>query len=227
MFQTLNTLLRARAAEAEERLVDANDKTLLAQHLRDAKAEMAAARSAAARLIARKDAEDRRAVRLDEEIKQRENQARAAMTAGQDDLAGDIADRIASLEDQRTQARASAIDLERQITSLREGIELARDRIARLGGELRQAHNADLSRKTTRLLTQTSCGSALSRAEAMAERVRENSRFRDTITGAEQALCGNENRVDLDGRIAEAGLPTPATTRRTEILTRLTIKQGD
>lgn len=227
MFQTLNTLLRARAAEAEERLVDANDKTLLAQHLRDAKAEMAAARSAAARLIARKDAEDRRAVRLDEEIEQREDQARAAMTAGQDDLAGDIADRIASLEDQRTQARASANDLQRQINSLREGIELARDRIARLGGELRQAHNADLSRKTTRLLTQTSCGSALSRAEAMAERVRENSRFRDTITGAEQALCANENRVDLDGRIAEAGLPTAATTRRTEILTRLTINQGD
>ena len=89
MFQTLGTLFRARAAEAEETLIDRNAITLLAQHLRDAKAEIGRSRAAIAGLMARETERGRGLDKLAEEILRREREAQAAMEAGEDALAAD------------------------------------------------------------------------------------------------------------------------------------------
>ena len=87
MFGTLNTLFRAKAAEAEEDLIDRNAITLLAQHLRDAKVEIARSRAAIARLMARETERDRALDALSAKILRREAEAKAALEADDEALA--------------------------------------------------------------------------------------------------------------------------------------------
>ncbi len=53
MFRTVTTLFRAGVAEADEDLQDRMAPALLAQHLRDAKGELARYRAGLAALMAR------------------------------------------------------------------------------------------------------------------------------------------------------------------------------
>ena len=51
MFSTLRTLIRASSEEADEAIKDANAPHLMAQHLRDARADLARGRGTLASLI--------------------------------------------------------------------------------------------------------------------------------------------------------------------------------
>ena len=219
MISTLRTLFRASAAEAEEALVDANGTTLLAQHLRDARRDLGQSRQACAALMARKTAEERRIEAITEEITRREQQARDAMAAGQDDLAAAMADRIVILEDQRSQANASRSDLDTRIAGLRENLSEADRRIASVAGDLRAARAGSAARSAMSAVS-PSCGpSALIQAEDMANRVRGLDQGRDDLCSAMHEL--REDPAGLDARMKDAGLGDPDQSRRKAILARL------
>ncbi|MEO1493494.1 MAG: PspA/IM30 family protein [Pseudomonadota bacterium] len=220
MFGTLRTLFRAVEAEAEEALIDANDTRLMAQHLRDAKADTMTARRTVAALLAREKAECRRIDALTTEIAQREEETRAAMEAEDEGLANVLADRIASLEDQRAAAIRARDELTTRSGRLRENLSQADRRIAALASELRAARAGKACRSAQMSLGEGLGPSALERAEALSWRVRETGeRLEDEMAAAAEMHMTEAD--DLNARMREAGLADPDTKRRDAILARL------
>jgi len=222
MLDTLRTLFRASRAETEEALIDGNAITLLAQHLRDAKADVERARRGLAALIARKAGEERQARALEDEIVRREGDARAAMNADEEALLHEIADRIAGLEDRKAQAAYARNELQQRIDALRETLREAERRMTTLTDELRLARSQALQRRTRGEIDPGVQGSALQKAEEVAERLRvSGARIDDATT----ALADMRPDADLDSRLRDAGLDSRDAARRSAILDR--IKQID
>ena len=218
MLDTLRTLFRASRAESEEALIEANAITLLAQHLRDAKVDVERARRGLAALIARKAGEERQTVALDEEIARREADARAAMAADEEALLHEIADRIAGLEDRKAQAGRARAELQRRIDALRETLQGAERRMAGLTDELRLARGQALQRRARGEIDPALQGSALKKAEEIAERLRLSG---TRIDDAHDALADMRPDADLDTRLREAGIDSRQNDRRGAILARL------
>ena len=218
MLETLRTLFRASTAEREDALIEANAIPLLAQHLRDAKVDVERARRGLAALIARKSGEERQRRALDTEIGRRENDARAAIDAGEDALLNEIADRIAGLEDRRAQAERAKEELQTRIDTLRETLAGAEYRMASLTDELRLARGQALQRRAVTAIDPRIAVNALQKAEETAARLRASGQHSDD---AAAALAEMRPDADLDSRLREAGLDTQRRDRRAAILDRL------
>ena len=141
MIATLKVLLNADSTTTEDTTIGLNDPPVLAQRLREAHADVDRSRGAYASLIARRSAEDRRAENLTAEIVRREEQARAALAAGQTVLANEVADRIIALEDRRADAQIARQDLNARISLLRQHLSVVDRRIAEIAADLRTARN--------------------------------------------------------------------------------------
>jgi len=222
MIGTLKTLFRAQAAEAEEALIDANGTTLLAQHIRDAKVNVKKGQQTCATLMARKSAEQKRLDALVTEIADREDQARAALAASQDDLAGEIADRIVALEDHKALSRAAIADLDQRIAKLRDGLSSADRRISNLAADLRMARAGEQTRATMAMIATGPETCALHKAEDMANRVRGLNECQEDICAAMDELRADP--AGLNQRVKDAGLGDPNQNRRDAILSRLSSK---
>lgn len=219
MLNTLRTLMRARAAEAEEAVIDANGTTLLAQHLRDARADVERSRHACATLMARKASEARRVEEITAEIAKREPQARAALKADNERLAAEVADRIVVLEDQRAQGTEAIEKLDGRIEKLRTSLADADRKIAHLVGELKAARSGALSRRVMGQINEPCTGSALNQAEEMAQRVRGTEAWCEDKSAALSEL--RRDPAGLDDSLSKAGHPTPDEERRKAVLARL------
>lgn len=223
MFQTLSTLFRARAAEAEEELIDRNAITLLAQHLRDAKAEIARSRAAIARLMARETERKRGLDRLGADILRREGEAKAALDAGEDALAEEIADAIMTLEDRKAAETEAMRGLAGRIEEARTRLTANERRFDDLADQLRLAREASLSRAP---VGHAPCPNALERAVETAATLKARDQRLEDLEDAYRRLDGEGPEASLDARIAAAGLDQEKAKRRDALMNRIKSK-GD
>lgn len=224
MFETLSTLFRARAAEAEEALVDRNAITLLAQHLRDAKAEIARSRAAIARLMARETERGRGLDQIAREILKRETEARAAFAAEQEDLAAEIADAIIALEDRKAAETEARQALAARIDEAKARLAVSERRFEDLADQLRMAREASLSRVPAGIAAPTAC--ALDKAVETAATLKARDQRLADLEDAYRRLDGEGPEASLDARIAAAGLDKAKEKRRDDMMKRLKSK-GD
>lgn len=219
MFQTLSTLFRARAAEAEETLIDRNAVTLLAQHLRDAKAEIARSRAAIARLMAKETERGRSLDRLSEDILKREREAKAAMEADQDDLAADLAEAILALEDRKAAEEDAQRALARRIAEARGRLAESERRFGDLTDQLRAAREASLARLPAGVTVPTA--SALDRAVETAATLKARDERLADLEDAYRRMDDEAPEPSLDARVAAAGLDKEKEARRAALMKRL------
>lgn len=134
MLKTLSTIFRATAAEAEEALFDANAIRMLEQRLREANLAFEAMKRDLAMVLAEETGEARAATAIGERLGKLEADARSALEAGHEEEALDIADRIASLEDER----AGHEEARQRCTEAAKRIRAGLDDNARLLAELKR-----------------------------------------------------------------------------------------
>lgn len=219
MFETLSTLFRARTAEAEESLIDRNATTLLAQHLRDARVEIASARAAIARLMARETEQGRAIDALSAKIELRETEVREALKKGEDTLAEDIAEAVLDLEDRREADQASRTSLAARIAEARERLQKSELRLTALTDQLRAARDASLGRSSVGITAATT--SALEKAVDTARMLKARDQRLADLDEAHRRLDGDIGAETLDARIAAAGLDQAKENRRKALLKRI------
>ncbi|MEM8596506.1 MAG: PspA/IM30 family protein [Pseudomonadota bacterium] len=224
MLRTITTLIRARTAEAGEALEAAEGPTLLAQHLRDAEADLRRGRNALARLVAEEKAERRRAEAAIAEIARREAEASAALTASEERLAEDLATRIVTLEEARDRAEKAAEATARRIETLRTRLSEGERRLKALAADLRAARAARLDLGVRRRLDDVGRpSSALAEAEALSRRLSEGTQAAEDM--ADALATPADEAADLDTRLADAGIADDRARRRAAILDRLKSNQ--
>lgn len=195
MLKTIATLFRATAAEAEEALFEANAIRLLEQRLREANTAFEGMKRDLAMVLAEETAASRAAAAAGERIVRLEGEARTALSEGRDEDALDIADRIASLEDERS----GHDECRRRCAESAKRIRAGLDDNARLLGELRRGlvtarAAAAVARSRDRAARHRLVGEdAFREARATLERVRnrqvEEQDFSDALGRVERDLA--------------------------------------
>jgi phage shock protein A len=228
MFKTVVTLLRGRAYEAEERLVDRHALSLLDQQMRDSARSVDRAKKALAIALAQDKTEARKLETVRAQISELETRAVAALQAGRDDLGQQAAENIAALEGDAAAAQRARTIFSAEIAKLERHVRSQAARLAELERGRRIARAAEAVRVARRgRLEEAPCRqSTLSEAEATLARLREQQAEICAAETALDALDAEPCAESLNETLANAGFGPPVKPRASDVLARLKEKAG-
>jgi phage shock protein A len=224
MFSTLKTLLDGAGARAEDRLKDAYAIELIEQRIREAEANLSAAKVTLASLIQRKRSEERLAQALDKRINDLTTRAKEALASNREDLAEEAARAIADMENERAARQASIETLQSRIQRLQLSVDAAHRRIVYLRQGAITARAVRYEHKSQSRLNRTLVqGTAADEAEVLIKRVV------DQDDPFEQSQILRDIERGLDGRSAaarleDAGFGDPTRSTTASVLDRLKSK---
>ena len=132
MFTTLKTLITGANARAEEAAARDVSIELITQKIREAEANLKAAKLTLASLIQRQRSEQRQVGVLEERIRDLMTRAGEALEGGREDLAQSAALAVAEMENELMVRHQTLERLETRILQLRQSVETASRRITDL-----------------------------------------------------------------------------------------------
>lgn len=224
MLATLRVLFDGANARAEDRLKDTYAVELIEQRIREAEANLSAAKVTLASLIQRKRSEQRMADTLDKRITTLTQRVTEALEAKREQLAQEGAETIAQMENERV-VRAETLDrLDTRIAQLQSSVEAAHRRIVDLkqGAITARAVRREQTIQT-RLNKTLSGASAADEAEALIKRVVDQEdpfEQGQILRDIDRSLVGES----IDDTLSDAGFGTPNKVTAMAVLNRLKSK---
>jgi len=222
IWNKLFTLGRAGAHEATAAVVDANALRILDQEIRDADAAQGKARDDMATLVARRRILEKEVAGFREQVVKYEASARAAVAKGDMDLARQVAQRIADLEQdialkepQIGDMRAAEDQLHQAVTATDRRIETLRREVevVKVNESVQKAQAAVSARGA-------GAGAALGSAADSLARIKERQAIRGEKIKAAGELEDRRTGADLDEKLRLAGI-LPRQSSADDILARL------
>lgn len=221
MFRTLKTLFDGANARAEERVRTTYSIELIDQKIREGTQGLKAAKATLAGITQRQRSEERQIAQLNLRITDLEKRAREALEAKREDLAGEAAEAIAQLENERCLRQATADKLEARAIRLQSRVEAVNRRILDLRQGAIAARAARAEAGIHRGLTTTLAGQdSLSEAEELIAGVMgEDDPFEQAEILAE--IDAGLDKTDVADRMADAGFGGKTKADRESVLERL------
>ncbi|MGB3244618.1 MAG: PspA/IM30 family protein [Sulfitobacter sp.] len=222
MFGTMRTLLFGANARAEEHLRDTYAIELIDQKIREAQANLKAAKLGLASLIQRSRNETRQIDTLSSRIDDLVGQAKNAMGEGREDLTRQAAQAIADMENERATREETRSRLEAREMQLRQSVETSNRRII----DLRQgavAARAVRGEQTIQKNLSRHLGgdSPMDEADALIKRVLgQDDPFEQGEILAE--IDRGLDHADIGDRMADAGFGTHGRATAADVMARLT-----
>jgi phage shock protein A len=222
IWNKLFTLGRAGAHEATAAVVDANALRILDQEIRDADAAQGKARDDMATLVARRRILEKEVAGFREQVVKYEASARAAVAKGDMDLARQVAQRIADLEQdialkepQIGDMRAAEDQLHQAVTATDRRIETLRREVevVKVNESVQKAQAAVSARGA-------GAGAALGSAADSLARIKERQAIRGEKIKAAGELEDRRTGADLDEKLRLAGI-LPGQSSADDVLARL------
>lgn len=221
MLRTLTTLMRGTAASQDEALRDRHAIALIEQKIREAEAQLRAAKGTLATMIQRERSERRHLDQVEAQCCDLLTRARDALLGGREDLAQEAAEAVATLENEATIRRESLTRVETGVQRLRRTIEQTHRRLI----DLRQgaiAARAVRREQTMQKTLRSTVGqdAAIDEAEALVARVlnRDDPGEQADIL---REIEGDLRHDTLPERMANAGFGAHGKTTGADILARL------
>jgi phage shock protein A len=227
MLKTFITLVRGASAAAEENLADRSALLILDQQIRDAAAATARGKKALAMAIAQDEAEGRRLEATLARIADLEERASAALKAGRDDLAGEAAEAIAFMEDDRDAITEARVGFAREASHLRTAVGNASRRLADLERGRRIAKAADAVRRLKEAPSAAMGQATLAEAEATLRRLRERQTEEAAAEAALQSLDREAQSATIAARMESAGFGRRTRSSAVDVLERLRKRSSD
>ena len=223
MFKPLITLLRGRTFEAAQAVTDANIVTVLDQQLRDSAVVLDRARKAVAVATAQKSREAADLDRTRRRIADLEDRARMALDSGQEALAMEAAEAIATLEAERDASQRCLETYGAEIARLRAIVRDADARFLELKRGQRLAIATDRAQKLRdRGFGHATIGLAtLNEAEETLKRLRDRQAEIDAAAVAFEEMDLSADPSPLVDRLARAGCGAPTRPTAESVLDRL------
>jgi phage shock protein A len=222
IFSKLITLFRGASYDAGAAVVDANALRILDQEIRDADAAQGKARDDMATLVARRRILEKEVAGFREQVVKYEASARAAVAKGDMDLARQVAQRIADLEQdialkepQIGEMRAAEDQLHTAITATDRRIETLRREVevVKVNESVQKAQAAVSARGA-------GAGAALGSAADSLARIKERQAIRGEKIKAAGELEDRRTGADLDEKLRLAGI-LPGQSSADDVLARL------
>ena len=208
VLKKILTAMRGGVNELGEAVVDGQGNRILEQELRDSEHELKQAKQELASLMA-EAAPLARQIRTEQDsAAKREDDARKAIAAGQEDLAREVAERIVGHERRASELTQTRELLQQRIVGLKDRVQKAEKQLADYRRELQVVKtNERVLRTTAQIDTNiNSQQSSLSTAKETLERIRERQAREEDRRTASATLEKELTGADLDEKLKAAGI---------------------
>ena len=229
VWSKLLTALRGGAREVGESLVDGQALRILDQEIRDAEQELHSSREALAGIMARQKLAEERTSKLQQQIGEYEQYALTALDADNAQLAREVAEKIARLENDLAGERQQGEEFAASATRLRAAIAQAEGNIKQLKQQVDTVKATESVQKAQLAVTQRH-GDAQSRLHSAVEsleRIKQKQAERAALMDASAELAAEGNGdAALDRKLRAAGL-AGSESNAEKVLARLQARQAD
>ncbi len=223
VWSKLLTALRGGANEAGEALVDSQALRILDQEIRDADQELRKSKEALAEIMARQKLAAERVDSTAAKVAEYESYALKALEAGNDNLAQEVAQKIANLENDLVLEREQADGFASSVAQLRKAVTQAEGNIKHLKQQVDTVKATESVQKAQQAVAQRYGGSQskLHTAVESLERIKQKQAERAAKMDAAAELASTSNPDDaLDAKLREAGI-VAGSTSADNVLARL------
>lgn len=222
----LVTALRGGAYEMGESVVDGQALRILDQEVRDADAELRKSKEALAEIMAKHKLAAERVEKITAKVGEYEQYAIKALEADNDELAKEVAMKIANLESELASEREQAEGYGSSVEQLRRAVSQAEGNVKRLKQQVDTVKATESVQKAQMAVAQRYGGSQakLQTAVESLERIKKRQAERSAKMEAVAELAQTDDRDDaLDKKLRAAGI-VPENTSAESVLARLRSK---
>ncbi|NOX92510.1 MAG: PspA/IM30 family protein [Gammaproteobacteria bacterium] len=208
IFKKLLTAVRGGATEVGEAVVDSQAIRILEQELRDSKKALNDAKTGLTSIMAEKMGVERKVKDLNVKITEHEGYATQAMDKGDENLALEVANKIAEFENELTIQQGIQDGYEAKVTSLKKMIRQSERNIQAMDREVSVVKTTAKVQKANDLAAAKFSGSNSSMRSATdsLERIKDRQRKREDQAAAAMELDAEENGGDLQAKLKNAGI---------------------
>lgn len=226
MLAKLSALFRGTAREAGQAVVDANALKILDQEIRDADTAQGKARDDLAGLVARRRMAENELKSFGEQIAKYESSVRAALSQGKEDLAREVAGRIAELETEIGTRGPMIEGMKEAEARLRTAISTTDQKIETLRREIDIVKVNDSVQKaqTSVALQSQGAHSRIGSAADSLQRIKQRQAVQEERLRVGQELEDKRSGADLDAKLRDAGI-LPGHASADDVLARLTAQE--
>ena len=227
VLRDMLTALRGGANEVGEAIVDANAVRILEQEIRDAETAIGSAKQSLTRMKSAEIKLKREIATLDADAADYEQKAVAALNAGEEALATEVAERIAELEADRTEKAGEQATLDTEVHKIHTMIK-ARERVIQKNKrELDKVRTVHELQRATESVSKNfaATGSSSHRVSKALERVKAKQEGWQDRMAAGDWLEDQEAGSDIDAKLRAKGIGDSAGGA-SDVLARLKAKQA-
>ena len=228
IWSKLFTLGRAGAHEASSAIVDANALRILDQEIRDADTAQGKARDDMAGLVARRRILEQEVSSFRAQVEKYLVSARAAMDKGNMDLARQVAQRVADLEQDIALKEPQLVAMKEAEGKIHTTIAATDRKIEQLRREVEVVKvNESVQKAQASVAARGSgAGNSLGSAADSLARIRERQAIRGERINAANELEDMRTGADLDEKLRLAGI-APGQSSADDILARLSAPKAE
>ena len=221
MFNSILTLIRGRAFDAEQAFIDRNAVPLLAQQIREAASATQSARRAVAIAIAQNEQEKNRHAAIVGRIADLETRAVAALQKGSDALAREAAEAIAQLEAERDASEKAQAQFAQTISKLKATVHASEARLQQLQRGERLARATEQTQKLNAACDDNSGLATLDDAEETLARLQAYQSRCEIAASAMKEMDAASRQTAIIEKLANAGFGAPLGPSADDVLARL------
>ena len=227
VLRDMMTALKGGANEIGEAIVDANAIRILEQEIRDAEAAIGSAKQSLTRMKSSEIKLKREIATLDADAADYERKAVAALNAGEEALATEVAERIAELETEHGEKATEQAALDAEVQKIHAMIKARERTIQKNKRELDKVRTVQELQRATESVSKNfaATGSSEHRVSKALERVKAKQQGWQDRMEAGEWLQGQDAGSDIDAKLRAKGIGD-AGGGANDVLARLKAKQA-
>jgi len=221
------TAVRGGAREVGEAVVDANAVRIFEQEIVDSKNHIKRAKDSLTTVMAEKMQTARKLDAIKNDISENEVYATKALDKGDEGLAMQVAEKIASLEAELVEQQKIHDNCAAHIDKLKEQIQAAERQISENERQLNIIKTTESVHKATSAISAnfSSSGSKIINAKESLERIKKRQQMREDKLKAAQELNSDNFDQSLKDKLQDAGIMDSGSSSANSVLERLKAKK--
>ena len=228
VLKDLMQAIKGGANELGEAVVDANAVRILEQEIRDAETAISSAKQSLTRMKSSEIRLRRDLSTLSADVADYEQKAIAALNAGEEALAAEVADRIAQVEGEREDKAGEQAALNAEVNKIHAMIKARERTIQKNKRELDKVRTVRELQRATESISRNfaATGSKGHRVSQALDRVKAKQQNWQDRMEAGDWLEAQENVDDIDAKLKAKGIGGSGTAAGSDVLARLKARQA-
>lgn len=202
------TAIRGGVNETGEAIVDTQALRILDQEIRDASQELNLSKDGLASLIAQEKLANEKVTNIKADIKENEKYILSALEKGEDQLANDLAVKVADQEMALKNEEIVAVEFKTQAEDLRSTIKVAEEQIKRLKQQTETVKATEAVQRAQKVIAERHSGSESKLRTALdsLERVKEKQKMASAKMKAASEIAKESSGTSLEDRLRDSGI---------------------